>query len=305
MSRPIVVLIGFVAVCLSSGAHASRSSSSEVYSWAVIGDAGVWNNLTRQVRDSIREGSVTKLILPGDNIYDPQDTYEKVWAPWRGFDFSVVALGNHHQGYQAEMDFFGMPGEFFAKTYGQHIRFIALNSDNPANVKEQKKFLESQLKKAQERYIFLVYHHPSYTVSRFHRWDQKREFQLAVRPLLKKYQSKITALLVGHDHLAALMTVHGIPMVVSGATHEVRPNPAILNYTTPEGVRVETRWMHRPYPVWVRLDVDPSTDQVWLNFVNAATRRVECSARIHRWGHEGYSFPYLIERENCQRTTLR
>ena len=109
-----------------------------------------------------------------------------------------------------------MPAEFYSRVLNDTARFIVLNSDNSANVKEQAAFLDKELQAAQM--IFVVFHHPSLTVAHNgHIWTEKKAFQQAVRPIFAKYRAKITALIVGHDHLASLHHFDDLPVVLSAA----------------------------------------------------------------------------------------
>src|SRR4051812_22540029 len=103
------------ALVLALPAQAARNLS-----FAVIGDAGDWNDSAALVQSSIVAGNVSNLILPGDNLYNPLLSYSQVWGHWsqRGFRFSVVALGNHYKTYQSEMAYFKMPGEYYARSDG-------------------------------------------------------------------------------------------------------------------------------------------------------------------------------------------
>lgn len=262
----------FLASALPS-AHAARNLS-----FAIIGDAGEWNSHAAAVQKSIAAGNIQNLILPGDNLYDPSASYSEIWGHWsqRGFRFSVVALGNHYKSYKSEMEYFRMPHEYYARTDGA-VRFVVLNSDNPKTADEQARFLEAQLSRSREPLVFVVYHHPSFTVGK-HTWDEKRDFQLRIRPLLKKYHQRITGLLVGHDHIASLVEVGDIPMVVSGAVFESLPASPV-NYVE-DGFRVRTRWLFRGGYYWTRLDINGTTGEVWVNYVNSHRNEVACSVRI-------------------------
>ena len=95
----------------------SFSCFAKTLTFAVIGDAGLKNKHSEKIRLSIKKSKIKNLILPGDNLYDLSSTYEEVWNDWLedGFDFSVVALGNHYLSFEEEMNFFNMPGEYFKR----------------------------------------------------------------------------------------------------------------------------------------------------------------------------------------------
>ncbi|MBS1959477.1 MAG: metallophosphoesterase [Bdellovibrionales bacterium] len=259
-------------------------------SFAIIGDAGDWNKSAQLVQRSIIQGKVQNLVLPGDNLYVPDKSYSEVWSNWSklGFKFSVVAIGNHNKGYDQEMKYFKMPSEYFSKHDGT-VRFVVLNSDNENTAGAQGRFLDQELRTAKERFIFVVYHHPSFTLSG-HGWQEKQKFQNAVRPLLIKYQNKITAIINGHDHVDELAELNDrLPMIISGAVFEtLKAKP--VNYMD-GSVHVKTRWVFDGGYYWTRLDLNSETGEAWINYVSASLNRVTCSVRI--------APRPLLMRENC------
>lgn len=242
--------------------------------FAVIGDAGRLNSNSKSVMKSILELGVNQLIMPGDNLYN--STYEKVWQPWvdENFEFSVVAIGNHNSGYSKEMQFFKMPNEFYKKSIG-FADFLVLNSDNTKNIKEQMEWLEQELQDAGP-IVFLVYHHPTYTISKVHKWTEKKAFQESLAPLLKKYRSKITALFVGHDHLASLIHFGDLPVILSGAVQDVR-NDSPVDYVV-DGTRIKTDWYFDETPHWARLKVSSTSAKV--DFIKASNHQIQCSVEL-------------------------
>jgi len=252
--------------------------ASETPPFALIGDAGKWNDSAKSVRDSIRDEGVRHLVLPGDNLYEKKDGYAGVWDHWSRHDllFSVVAIGNHHGGYPAEARFFGMPGEYYSRDVG-HARFLVLNSDNVTTAQEQSGWLDRMLGEPWEGERFVVFHHPPVTLSDKHPWSEREAFHLAVLPVILSHRDRITALLVGHDHIASLHTVDGIPLVVSGAVMEMRDGER-SDYDRDDGISVRTLWMYRKDPHWIRMDVEEG--EVSFEFIRAAGNRVQCRASI-------------------------
>ena len=265
-------------------------------SFAIIGDAGVWNRSAQKVRNSILKSSIRSLVIPGDNLYDESENYASVWKHWsgKGFKFDVVAIGNHNNGYQNEMNYFAMPSENYSKKVGS-TRFIVLNSDNQNNLSSVKGWLDKTLKEVSEKTIFIVMHHPPVDITRRHVWTDKEQFHRVIFPIIQKYRHKLTALIVGHDHIASLHTIDGLPMIVSGAVFQ--PIPTVpFNYVSQErGLFVQTRWLFQKAAYWVRLDVDPANGNVWVNYVNVDDDRVDCSALI--------SGKRLLLKTNCYKTT--
>lgn len=284
----------FAGVLLSLSLIIAANSRAEVRTYGIISDAGVWNENSRKVHASMLKSGVFPLIMAGDNLYDTRLRYGDVWDHWKksGFEFLITALGNHHRSYGEEMEYFGMPSEYFSKVDGSS-RFIVLNSDNMRNVDAQIDWFKHELAQAQEQFVFVVFHHSPYTITLFHHWREKEKFQRAVRPLLQQYSGKITALIVGHDHIATLLELgdHGLPMVVSGSVFDERKTIP-LNYRD-DGVRVKTRWLFPGGFYWTRMDVNTEESTVWLNFVRSEPDQVSCSARI-------YPRPMLL-RPNCGR----
>lgn len=249
----------------------------DVSTFGIIGDAGNWNANSKSVRDSLIIDRVTNLILPGDNIYDLNLDYEDIWKNWiiKGFKFPVVAIGNHTKGYAEEMRFFSMPDEFYSK-HIENIHFIVLNSDNNRTAQQQAAFLKTELENSRNKFIFIVYHHPPFSIR--HQWQERKDFQLATRPILIEFKEKITAVLVGHDHIASLIQMDTIPVIVSGAVFESFRIPWIDTSLGELGIK--TKWSSSGGYYWTRLDVDKARNQVWINFVGTAGERVKCSARI-------------------------
>lgn len=277
----------FIAVFHSTGLAAVKS-------FAVVGDAGHWNPESKQVLDSISKSGVRHLVLPGDNLYFGSD-YHRVWSHWlqEGMNFAAVAIGNHHVTYEKEMNYFKMPGEYYSYSPVRGLRFVVLNSDNEATADEQARFLDKTMTEAREPFIFVVYHHPSYTLSEMHPWKEKKDFQKAIRPLIWKHRPKIAALLVGHDHMASLVSLNSLPMVVSGAVWETRPVEPV-DYQ--EGaVRVKTQWHYDITPHWARLDVE-DTGKYSVSFVRARDNQVTCSAIFDVFTKRGRLAPFCRNR---------
>ncbi len=277
-----------ISICLlwASVGSALFSQHSE---FAIIGDGGAITQASAMVRQSIHRANVQQLILPGDNLYDhKKTTYEKVWEPWTslGMRFSMVAIGNHRDNYTKEMKFFSMPEEFYTYKIGT-ARFIVLNSDNEDRAMEQAEFLDKKLQETRSSYVFLIYHHPSYTVSTFHEWTEKKKFQLAIRPIIWKYRHKITAILVGHDHLASLIHFNDLPVILSGAVQEVRTDKMVAYTDTIDshnGVVVQSSWYFDHEPYWAKLSVPDENARkdspAFVQFIRAQDSYIACTAQL-------------------------
>jgi len=274
---PLKSLILILASLFLNFANASK------YEFAVIGDAGKWNFDTRNIYESLLRHNVKKLVMPGDNLYGSTflgATYEVVWAPWRlaNFNFDVVAIGNHNAGYTNEMIYFNMPAEAYSVLYDDQVHFIVLNSDNNKSAAMQASFLDKELAQTTSRFVFLVYHHPTYTVSIYHSAREKHKFQSAMRPIIKKYREKISGLIVGHDHVSLIAHYDDLPVILSGSSHEQRRHIP-LNYTK-DGVGVQTNWFNDSAALWARLIIDSTLSHAKVDYIRGYDDKNMCSISI-------------------------
>lgn len=261
--------------------------SAETLKFAVIGDAGLWNSNTKTLLASMVKYETKNLVMPGDNIY--KGTYENAWTPWKnaGFSFDVIAIGNHNLGYAKEIKFFNMPGEYYTKKYlDGDVQYIVLNSDNTQNVNEQMSWFESQLKASTAKQIYVVYHHPSLSVGSGHVWTEKKDFQIKIRAILKKYRNQITAVMVGHDHVAALINFDSLPVIVSGSGQAPDTGHAVNNVQ--EGVTVKTEAYFTEQPYWVQ-QVTSGADSSEFYYIRARDNKILCKAVIQTGMRETHS----------------
>jgi len=254
---------------------------AETWDFALLGDAGQTTLGSEVVRSSVHRQGVSRLVLLGDNLYE--GTYEAVWAPWKalGMTFDMVALGNHLLSQAEEMKFFQMDNDYYTNRVGTS-QFIVLNSEiAPSRVPDQAEWLRAQLGATQASAVFLVYHRPSYTVSSVHDWKEQEAFQRSVRPLIWAYRSKITALLVGHDHLASMIHVDGLPMLLSGAVKEVRMDKKIDRMDKDSGHQVKVEWYFTPTAHWAKLHLETGKAPV-AEFIRAHDDHVACTVHLPR-----------------------
>lgn len=255
--------------------------AAEPMRYAIIGDAGVWNGFARQVRDSVARSGIRSLILPGDNLYNTFfSSYDAVWSNWKtaGFTLDVVAIGNHTRGYAEETRYFGMPGEFYAARPASDVMFIVLNSDNVGTASEQAQWLDATLSQSADSLVFIVMHHPPRTVTRFHSWQERRGFHEATLPVIMKHRSKITSLIVGHDHVALAASYDTLPVILSGAVHDTRTIE--MRNEIQEGVQVKTHWVYDRQPTWADLDLTPENREARIRFIRSKDDRSMCEVRI-------------------------
>lgn len=257
---------------------------------AIIGDAGESGRELNSLKKSIEAEKITSLIMPGDNLY--KGTYSSVWDSWKksGFSFDVVAIGNHNDGYDREVRYFGMPAEYFS-TVKMGARFIVLNSDNKRNVQDQMVWLERELSSATESLIFLVYHHPTFTITDSHDWEERSEFQNKMRAVLKKFGNKISALLLGHDHVTTFVEFGTVPAIVAGSGREVR-KASPVSYEE-NGFHIQTQYLAPRTQHWVALEVMDDSSEAKVHVVNVNSNAITCTASIN-----GYGSPMTLEK-NC------
>ncbi len=244
--------------------------------FALVGDAGRLNDNSKILRESLKSYKNFDLVMPGDNLY--AGTYESVWNPWiqDGFRFPVVALGNHNQSYMAEIAFFKMPGEYFSKKYlNDQIQYIVLNSDNTKNVSEQMTWFEKEISTSTSQQIYIMFHHPSRTVAS-HQWTEKKAFHQKLLPIVNKYRSKISALIIGHDHIAGLLHFNNLPVIISGSTQNPRTEKIINNVQ--DGIKVRTDIHFDTEPYWVQQTVFNGFSE--FVFIRAKDNKMLCKAVI-------------------------
>lgn len=248
--------------------------------YAIVGDAGIRNSTTEALRKNLAANNMFNLIVPGDNLYLPTSSYSATWDVWKkeGFQFSLVAIGNHNKGYAEEVAYFNMPGEYYA-VESKGALFLVLNSDNKNNYAQQIAWLDKALTQSTYPLTFVIYHHPSITLSDTHNWEERRGFQDGMRAIIKKHANKITSLIVGHDHSAGVFTLDQVPMILSGASWEsraiklpVKSDPmfaaAGLWATTQGGF-----W-------WGKLDYNALTKEVYVHFNRFDKKQNVCTFRI-------------------------
>lgn len=251
-------------------------------SYGIVGDMGRWNANAKLLRDSMIRMNTKNLIMPGDNLYEEGQGYKAVWSPWisNGFVFSYTAIGNHHLSYEDEVAFFKMPGEYFASVdQEKDIRFIILNSDNKENVEQQMLFLQEQLSASKNKFNFIMYHHPSFTVSDHHKWEERKKFQIAIRDIIRKNKHVISGLIWGHDHLAATFNFEGVPVFLSGSSQNPR-----VGVVQPEnlGLQFEDVWLATPgEPYWLKLEaVDGDHNKLVFKYIRARDDHVMCTMKL-------------------------
>lgn len=244
---------------------------------AVMGDAGRAGSELNALKKSVMTENVTSILMPGDNLY--KGSYESVWDNWKqsGLRFDITAIGNHTDGYAQEVKYFDMPAEYYSKVK-DGARFIVLNSDNTNTVSEQFAWLNQEMNRVSEKLIFLVYHHPTYSVSDSHSWTEKKEFQLQMREFLKKNSTRITALLLGHDHMSQFLMFGSVHVVIAGAGREVR-NEGPVSFSE-NSIKIETKYLAPRQPHWGLLEIASGAAEATITFVRVMDQKRSCTARF-------------------------
>lgn len=245
---------------------ATRVPNTDWNTLAVIGDAGIVKPSTQALRDLLYKNNLKQLVVLGDNMYNPFDTYENVWDSWKklGLEFTVLTIGNHNSGYAKEVKYFNLPAENYYKEIGGAL-FIVLNSDNKSTGAAQIQWLDSVLGQSNYKMNFLVYHHPSVTLTDNHHWDERIEFQTGMRKILKKYPNKITAVMNGHDHAAGFFMVDNVPLIVNGASFEEKRfnDPLVKDFQ----FNVIKGWSSKGGLWWSKLDFNTTTNEAWIHYL--------------------------------------
>jgi len=264
------------------------------YSFAFIGDVGKNTKKSEKLRTSIRQSGIKNLINAGDNLYSDvadffgkasshlkaklhHNSYESVWNIWKqlGFNFFATAIGNHYKTISEEIEYFNLPGEFYSNIIPGVVRVIVLNSDNESSAIEQSFFLEKELAEATEPFLFVLYHHPPFTLVRIIHSSKNNFFHTPITPVLMKYKHKITALLLGHEHIALFANFFGIPCLINGAGQSTILWSPSLAHTN-----AKILWYDTGHPYWVHIHLNLITNTAAFRYMNADNHQTKCQFSI-------------------------
>lgn len=248
--------------------------------YAIVGDAGLRNSATEALRRNLSANQMFNLIMPGDNLYLPISSYAATWDVWKkeGFKFPVVAIGNHNKGYAKEVAYFKMPAEFY-KIESKGALFIVLNSDNTKNYEQQLLWADKVLTQSLYPLNFVVYHHPSITLTPAHTWEERQDFQSGMRALIKKHANKITALINGHDHAAGMFAMDEVPLILSGASWESLK--ASLSLKQDPMFKAKGMWATTQGGYWwAKLDYNALSKEVYVHFNRFDKQQQVCTFRL-------------------------
>ena len=156
------------------------------------------------------------VLMLGDNLYD--DDYEgEFLQPYkplldRGVKF-YATLGNHDRDLEIHFKPFNM-GDKDRYSFDQgNVRFVALNSNHPADP-EQIKYLDTAFADPGDKWRVVFFHHPLYSSGR-----HAAESRDVIRPALEQalVRNRVNAVFSGHEHLyERIKPQQGVHYFVSG-----------------------------------------------------------------------------------------
>jgi hypothetical protein len=214
------------------------------FSFVVFGDTRNGVEQHRRVLDRVVAEAPTFVLATGDMVDEGYN--EDQWQAFFDVEEKLMkgtvlfpALGNHdRQGRGRTADtyrtYFAVPENgadperYYAFTYAS-ARFVVLDSNsNSFSLTDQTAWLERELIAARQdpaiRHIFIVMHHPPFSVSLHGGAIDLRERWV---PLFEKYQ--VSAVFSGHDHVYERAEHDGIHYFVSGGggapLYPRRPSP--------------------------------------------------------------------------------
>jgi 3',5'-cyclic AMP phosphodiesterase CpdA len=198
--------------------------------FAVLGDFGTGSKeqyqLAAQMKRVHDQFPYELVILVGDNLYGserPQDFLKKFETPYKplldaGVKF-YASLGNHDAREQRYYKLFNMDGKLYYtfKAPKEDVRFFALESTYLDQ--DQLAWLEDELKKSNEKWKIVFFHHPLYSSSRTH--GSQLKLRATLEPLFIQYN--VSLVLNGHDHVyERIKPQNGIQYFVEGSSGKLR-----------------------------------------------------------------------------------
>ena len=199
--------------------------------FVVYGDTRSSSDAHRQLVERIRAEVPDFLLGTGDLVDDGAiksqwQTFFDVEGPLLADNVFYPALGNHdRQGRARSAEAYRArfalpkggtdPERVYAFTYGP-ARFIVLDSNSASfALTDQTAWLERELAAARQdkaiRHVFVVMHHPPYSIS-IH--GGQRDLRERWTPLFEKYG--VAAVFSGHDHCYQRAEANGVRYFVSG-----------------------------------------------------------------------------------------
>ena len=211
-------------------AHTPLPNKPNTLRFAVIGDNGDGDRgqyqIGEQMFDWYNKVEFPLVLMMGDNIYGsdrPQDFVRKFEAPYKALlDKGVkfyASLGNHDSREQRYYKLYNMDGKLYYnfKAPKEDVRFFALESTYMDQ--DQLKWVEDELKKSNEKWKIVYFHHPLYSSSRTH--GSQLKLRAVLEPLFIQYN--VSLVLNGHDHAyERIKPQNGIQYFVEGSSGKLR-----------------------------------------------------------------------------------
>jgi hypothetical protein len=189
--------------------------------FALIGDSGSGDSAQKDVANAMlryftNAGRFTFVLMLGDNLYD--DDYQREFSvPYQGLlergVLFYAALGNHDKDLQQHYKpFHMMDRAYYAFTEG-NVRFVALNSNHPAD-RAQLSWFDGAFGDTGTKWRISFFHHPLYS-SGTHGPQSREIIRPALEPALVR--NRVDVVFSGHDHLyERIAPQQGIRYFVSG-----------------------------------------------------------------------------------------
>jgi len=140
------------------------------------------------------------VLLLGDNLYDDDYTgeFSTPYKPLldRGVRF-YAALGNHDRDLQIHFKPFNMNDRDYYSFDDGNARFVALNSNHPADP-AQIKWLDGVFVDAAAKWRICFFHHPLYSSGQ-HAGESRNVIRPALEPALTR--NRVHVVFNGHEHL--------------------------------------------------------------------------------------------------------
>ena len=189
--------------------------------FALIGDSGSGDSAQKGVADAMLRyftdaRPFTFVLMLGDNLYN--DDYQREFSvPYQGLlergVLFYAALGNHDKDLQQHYKpFHMMDRAYYAFTEG-NVRFVALNSNHPADA-AQLSWFDGAFGDTGTKWRISFFHHPLYS-SGSHGPQSREIIRPALEPALVR--NRVDVVFSGHDHLyERIAPQQGIRYFVSG-----------------------------------------------------------------------------------------
>ena len=189
--------------------------------FALIGDSGSGDIAQQTVADAMLSYFASARHFPfvlmlGDNLYDDDYTGEftKPYTPLldRGVKFHA-AIGNHDRDLEIHFKPFNMHDRDYYSFDQGNARFVALNSNHPADP-AQITWLDTVFAGAGTKWRICFFHHPLYSSGQ-HADESRDVIRPALEPALVR--NHVDVVFTGHDHLyERIKPQQGVRYFVSG-----------------------------------------------------------------------------------------